>query len=154
MNQQLSFRERRIIAQRKYREKNREMLNEKNRLYEIANKDKRKIRTRKYYLENKEKVRAANDRWRANNPEAYRDISVAATARRRARKKSSAIGRVSYKTVRERLGMICGICLEAIVGKYEYDHIIPLSKGGTHTTENLQLAHRGCNQWKRDEILE
>lgn len=28
------------------------------------------------------------------------------------------------------------------------DHIIPLSKGGTHTWDNVQLAHMGCNAGK------
>ena len=28
------------------------------------------------------------------------------------------------------------------------DHITPLSKGGTHQKENIQLAHRGCNAKK------
>ena len=30
------------------------------------------------------------------------------------------------------------------------DHILPVSKGGTHTWENVQLAHRSCNSDKRD----
>lgn len=30
------------------------------------------------------------------------------------------------------------------------DHIIPLSKGGTHTWGNVQLAHMICNSIKRD----
>lgn len=32
------------------------------------------------------------------------------------------------------------------------DHIIPLSKGGTHTWDNVQLAHMGCNSGKCDRI--
>lgn len=34
------------------------------------------------------------------------------------------------------------------------DHIIPLAKGGTHTWDNVQLAHRHCNSIKSDKILE
>lgn len=30
------------------------------------------------------------------------------------------------------------------------DHIVPLSKGGTHTWGNVQLAHMSCNAGKRD----
>lgn len=31
------------------------------------------------------------------------------------------------------------------------DHIIPLSKGGTHTWDNVQLAHMACNAGKCDK---
>ena len=31
------------------------------------------------------------------------------------------------------------------------DHIVPLSKGGTHTWENVQLAHMDCNAGKCDK---
>ncbi len=30
------------------------------------------------------------------------------------------------------------------------DHVVPISKGGGHTWENVQLAHMGCNAGKRD----
>ena len=33
------------------------------------------------------------------------------------------------------------------------DHIIPLAKGGTHTWDNVQLAHWSCNGEKRDTIV-
>jgi hypothetical protein len=33
------------------------------------------------------------------------------------------------------------------------DHIIPVAKGGTHTIDNVQLAHRDCNYNKSDESL-
>lgn len=34
------------------------------------------------------------------------------------------------------------------------DHVIPLAKGGTHTWNNIQLAHRNCNSIKSDNIIE
>lgn len=57
----------------------------------------------------------------------------------------------------------CRICGEPIdknditnghVGrKYpSLDHIIPLSKGGTHTWSNVQLAHMACNAGKCDKV--
>jgi len=33
------------------------------------------------------------------------------------------------------------------------DHIIPLAKGGTHTWDNVQLAHWSCNSQKSDMIV-
>ena len=32
------------------------------------------------------------------------------------------------------------------------DHIIPLAKGGSHTWDNVQLAHMICNSFKRDLV--
>ena len=32
------------------------------------------------------------------------------------------------------------------------DHVRPISKGGTHTWENVRLAHRMCNTYKRDLV--
>lgn len=32
------------------------------------------------------------------------------------------------------------------------DHIIPISKGGTHTWDNVQLAHMSCNAGKCDRL--
>ena len=32
------------------------------------------------------------------------------------------------------------------------DHVVPVSKGGTHTWANIKLAHRDCNTKKRDQI--
>ena len=34
------------------------------------------------------------------------------------------------------------------------DHVIPISKGGTHTWKNVKLAHRLCNSYKADEIID
>jgi len=34
------------------------------------------------------------------------------------------------------------------------DHVIPRSRGGTHTWENLVAACRSCNSRKRDRLLE
>lgn len=33
------------------------------------------------------------------------------------------------------------------------DHILPISKGGTHTWDNVQLMCRGCNSLKCDEVV-
>ena len=68
---------------------------------------------------------------------------------------------VTLKRVREKFCDICQICGKVVddtdIGnghiKKLYpsiDHIIPLSKGGTHTWDNVQLAHMGCNAGKQD----
>ena len=51
--------------------------------------------------------------------------------------------------VRWRAGGSCEYCLssERASGHYfEVDHVVPLSKGGATTFDNLAQACRGCNQ--------
>ena len=58
---------------------------------------------------------------------------------------------------------ICGICGKPVDFEFKYphplsptvDHIVPIKKGG-HPSElaNLQLAHRWCNRWKSDKLVE
>lgn len=33
------------------------------------------------------------------------------------------------------------------------DHILPISRGGLHAWDNVQLAHRGCNTIKSDKVI-
>ena len=50
---------------------------------------------------------------------------------------------------------ICPICHEGMVGGYEgtnFDHIIPLSKGGEKGMRNIQLTHSACN-FSRGSVL-
>lgn len=58
----------------------------------------------------------------------------------------------------ERDGWVCGICGDPIDKFIEFphamymttDHVVPLSRGGKHTRENLQAAHLHCNVRKSD----
>jgi 5-methylcytosine-specific restriction endonuclease McrA len=63
--------------------------------------------------------------------------------------------------VYERDKGICQLCAKPVVEEAwqqelwqplypTLDHIIPRSKGGEHTLQNLQLAHAICNSYKRD----
>ncbi|MBF0103144.1 MAG: HNH endonuclease, partial [Desulfobacterales bacterium] len=35
----------------------------------------------------------------------------------------------------------------------EYDHIIPVSKGGSNTARNIELLCEKCNREKSDKIM-
>ena len=85
------------------------------------------------------------------------------------RRRQSNIGKTSeydegitLKKVRAKYHDVCQICGlmvddTAIVNGHikrlypTIDHIIPLSKGGAHTWENVRLAHMSCNAGKRDK---
>lgn len=49
---------------------------------------------------------------------------------------------------------ICGICKKKIKNfdKASLDHIIPWAKGGKTEESNAQLAHKTCNEKKRDKV--
>ncbi len=60
------------------------------------------------------------------------------------------------RLVRERAGSRCEYCLshqDYIMGRLQIDHILPISKGGQDTEENLCLACELCNQYKWNKIV-
>lgn len=61
---------------------------------------------------------------------------------------------VMLKVVR-RDGQICQICHSPVPdNEVEFDHIIPFSRGGSTTAENLRLVHSTCNNEKSDSLDE
>lgn len=80
--------------------------------------------------------------------------------RRRTRKRvnGNADYTISLAKLYKRDHGICAICgklvnMDTDTNSDDYgsiDHIIPLSKGGTHTWGNVQLTHRICNSVKSD----
>ena len=59
---------------------------------------------------------------------------------------------VMLKVVR-RDGQICQECFMPVPDtEVEFDHIIPFSKGGTTTADNLKLVHRTCNRKKSTSL--
>lgn len=53
-------------------------------------------------------------------------------------------------------GAVCQICEKPFTSMKDitFDHIVPVSKGGTDELENIQLAHYKCNQSKADMLPE
>jgi len=82
--------------------------------------------------------------------------------RRRAQKLALPTEKFQHEDVYERDGWICGLCSEPVDRELGYpdplskslDHIIPLSRGGHHVWDNVQLAHLACNNKKQARIAE
>lgn len=74
-------------------------------------------------------------------------------ARRRVRLRRQYVAPVSLAEIYKRDGGICQLCGKKVSLRYKaphplsatLDHIIPLSRGGTHEPKNVQLAHWICN---------
>lgn len=94
---------------------------------------------------NKERIAERNRLWRQNNQDTYK----AGKRNYRARKRGAA-GSHTQEDVEARLisqKRRCWWC-EAKLQKYEVDHLIPLSKGGSNGPENIVLACGFCNRSK------
>lgn len=96
------------------------------------------------------------------NPPKHRHHGKSGNSLKRARKYGATIERgITLKKVFDRDDGICQICgcicdwsdttPSSIGPKYPtIDHIIALANGGSHTWDNVQLAHHICNSKKRD----
>jgi len=73
---------------------------------------------------------------------------------RRARKQGCLVKPVDLEQVLLRDAGICGICGRPVPPEeLSFDHIVPLSRGGPHHIDNLQVAHRVCNFRKGTKLL-
>ena len=145
-------------------------------LWRIANLDAEKARAKSYYQNNKERSLAYYKQWSLDNPEKiavikkrYRDNNKSEIAegnkswelsnpekvkqkvtRRRALKKQAKTFFISEKEFWHLYNSKCFFC-DSRADTIE--HLIPLSRGGTHGIGNLVSACRSCNSSKRDKFI-
>lgn len=89
-----------------------------------------------------------------------RDASRNAKHVRRVRMKTGRYEPVKSSRVYERDEWTCGICQLPVdralmypdPGSPSLDHVIPLARGGSHTYDNVQLAHFVCN-WRKSDTM-
>lgn len=106
-------------------------------------------KTQKWRADNPEKLAEQRAKmpeygreWRARNPDKVLDW----THKRRALKAKTASVPVNRSEVAERDNWRCHICGQKVTRKnWSLDHLVPLSRGGTHTMDNVALAHLRCN---------
>lgn len=146
---------------RAYTAARRPWMREKNRRWREANKDKVKALNKKWHLENEEYHREQSRLWYASNTRralarvkayAKTPLGKASLARQRAKRLFALKKSVCTLTAEEWLAIRriqkhrCLHCLKR--KKLTMDHIHPLSKGGSHTKENIQGLCRSCNSRK------
>lgn len=93
------------------------------------------------------RARESVKKYRNKNPHKPKEWSTTRLSRK--------TGRLSNGTVfrkGESQGWICVYCKCDISNKYHVDHIIPLSKGGKHNPDNIQLTCPSCNVRKSNKL--
>lgn len=132
---------------------NKDKLREKNRIDRQKHRAKRLATHRNWQRANRDKGRAYEARYLSKKPW----VRVIKNNRRRVRKLnafSDGSAEEHIKKLRSAKSLPCNYCGVIINGITAHiDHIIPLSRGGSHTADNLCAACEFCNCSKCDKLL-
>lgn len=101
--------------------------------------ERRKQRLRDYYQRNKERfINQATKRKRLRDSVTVNEEAIKAWMR----------------AVLQRPFSVCYYCQRTVVtGGIDFDHVMPLSKGGAHALENLCVSCSECNGAKKDRLF-
>lgn len=124
---------------------------DKIRAYRQATRARDRIKQRERYRKNPEYYRQKMARIRAAHPDRYREY----VERRRARKLAAPqndLTSAQWREIKIAYRQRCVYCGRKMQ-RLEMDHIIPLSKGGSHTVSNIVPACRSCNASKGDRAV-
>ena len=146
-------------AERRYKannpEKVRKTAREWARMERQENPERQRSATRKWREKNPETFLECNrksaKRWKKENPNKVNEIE----SKRRAVKLKADIGDIPEDYFEQLMGFQDSRCVYCRVKtKLTIDHVIPLSRGGSHSWENLVLACQTCNSSKHNKLLE
>jgi 5-methylcytosine-specific restriction endonuclease McrA len=114
------------------------------------NKERRRREASEWYHANSDRALRIRRDYVAKNRDKARVWGRKSANKRRAITKQVFVEAVDPRVVFERAKGVCGICGESVemTSRWEVDHIVPISKGGSHCYANVQLAHRRCNRSK------
>ena len=142
------------IRRAKYRDKNKEQLKEYEKKYRETFPEKQVYRHKKYYEENSEKEKERVRRY-AQTP-IGKITNTRIRHRRRALSKDTpcTLTLIQWEKILESQSNKCSICGKRFCKSIPptKDHIIPVSKGGGLTFENVQALCRSCNSSKNARL--
>src|SRR5260221_199932 len=137
----------RSIQRKQHRAENREAY----RAYEQSQLGKHREQSRKHKAAHREEYRQASREYWKKHPEER----ITNTRNRRARIRK-AEGKHTAADVRkqyDRQKGKCYYCLAIVGTTYHVDHVIPVSRGGSNSPENIVIACPTCNMSKQDKII-
>jgi len=121
--------------------------------YRKSKKDHRLKTSAIWRAKNPEKWRIANnirsERFRKANPERSKELKTANLAKRRQAEGTLSRGIIAKLKLSQ--GGQCVLC-QSKLERFHLDHIQPLSRGGTHTDDNVQLLCPRCNLRKSNKL--
>ena len=137
--------------QKEYKQKNKEKINKQQKEY-----------NKEYYQNNKEQIKESQKEYHQNNPHKTREKD----RKRRALKRANIHKPYTEDQVLKLYGKDCHICKKPVnllanrspgapgwEQGLHIDHVIPLSKGGPDSLNNVKPAHGLCNLQKNNSLL-
>lgn len=142
--------------------KNREKIRQQAKARYEANPEKERNYSRRYRALNRERANAIVREWRVKYPEKAKAIGKAwynanldkVHIHRKTRRAKLANAPINDFTAEQWVALQiafahrCAYCKKRMKGRLTQDHIIPLSKGGSHTINNIVPACGSCNSKK------
>ena len=110
----------------------------------------RKYRSTEKY---KKMIKKAKDKYfaKVKDTKEYKEKVCLASKKRSYLSKSPLAGKLDFGKMKIKFGELNNLCqLCGTKDNITIDHIIPLSKGGTNLTSNLQPLCKSCNSSKKD----
>ena len=147
-NEYMKNRDRYLKRRRKYYQENRDIILKQMKQYQKANRDRISRYKREYTERNRDLITEKNKIYYEENSGDFKERS----AKRKALIRKADVGDVDYNKILARDKMHCYLCNEKIIDdNYHFDHVIPLSKGGSHSMRNIKVTHAECNMIKHDK---
>ncbi len=150
---QPSAKESRRVNQLKYAAENREQERQRVAKWREDFPEKATETHRIYYLKNSDEVRAANKAYRLAHLETYLEYSNQYQHRKRAGGGRLTKGYRS-RLMKEQDGLCLACGCDLSKSGFHLDHKVPLSKGGLHHDDNVQLLCPPCNRRKSAKNFE
>jgi len=144
-------REKAITYSNQYRKNNEQKVKESSKKSYLKTINTRKI----YLINNKQKIKKQQSEWYylIKDTKHYRNIIKARnTKRRHLEKNAGNFTAQDWKEVLEKHGEYCLHC--GSVEHITVDHVVPLSKGGSNTKDNLQPLCLSCNCSKGTKTMD
>ena len=163
---------------KKYYERNKEHIAKRAKEWHKNNREKILKRQKMFYQENHEKLLEQKKRWRENNPEYKREYKrdkmneynrkylktekgkanqQRGNAKRQARERKiiNTLTSQEWLDILKEYNYRCTYCGKEFDENNlpTKDHVIPISKGGHNTKENIVPACKSCNSKKHDKLL-
>jgi 5-methylcytosine-specific restriction endonuclease McrA len=135
-------RDRKLDLARVYRETHKEQAQEYAVEYRKENPDKLREVQQRHYAANRDKKRADVKQYRLANPEIYTLYGQ----KRRAKMAGCEykLTAEQWREIQARFKYRCAYCNERSA-RLTMDHVVPISKGGAHSADNIVPACKTCN---------